>query len=109
MEWTPSAHDLLPVSLHTFEKLPQVVRRHVAYLRLNTLLMILASFEQAEGLAKSVTDPGSRLTVLLLPSNTGGDATLAILPFFQEDLDLEGLAVDAMFGSTGMTSWVFVL
>ena len=25
LEWTPSAHDLLPVSLHTFEKLPQVV------------------------------------------------------------------------------------
>lgn len=26
LEWTPSAHDFLPVSLHTFEKLPQVVR-----------------------------------------------------------------------------------
>lgn len=26
MEWTPAAHELLPVSLHTFEKLPQVVR-----------------------------------------------------------------------------------
>lgn len=25
LEWSPSAHDLLPVSLHTFEKLPQVV------------------------------------------------------------------------------------
>ncbi|KAM0749012.1 hypothetical protein T439DRAFT_382097 [Meredithblackwellia eburnea MCA 4105] len=72
MEWTPSAHELLPISLHTFEKLPQV----------------------AEGLALSATDPSSRMSVLLLPSNTGGDGTLAILPFFQEELDLEGLGVD---------------
>lgn len=32
---------------------------------------------------------------MLLPSNTGGDAILAILPFFQEDLDLESMGVDA--------------
>lgn len=25
MEWSEEAHDLVPVSLHTFEKLPQVV------------------------------------------------------------------------------------
>ncbi|KAM0789430.1 hypothetical protein ACM66B_000255 [Microbotryomycetes sp. NB124-2] len=73
LEWSPAAHDLIPVSLHTFEKLPQV----------------------AEGTAKAATDPASRISVLLLPSNTGGDGTLAVLPFFQEDIDLESIGMDA--------------
>lgn len=33
LEWTPSAHDFLPVSLHTFEKLPQVVSELAACVR----------------------------------------------------------------------------
>ncbi|KAI5476013.1 cleavage and polyadenylation specificity factor subunit 1 [Pseudohyphozyma bogoriensis] len=78
MEWTPAAHDLLPISLHTFEKLPQVAR-----------------------LTLSATDPSSRLSVLLLPTNTGGDGTLAILPFFQEEIDLESLGVDAEAWGSG--------
>ena len=92
MEWTPSAHDLLPVSLHTFEKLPQVVSLPPAPDVAGSSNSIAI---QAEGLAKSATDPGSRLSVLLLPSNTGGDATLAILPFFQDEIDLESIGVDA--------------
>ncbi|KAL8292101.1 hypothetical protein RQP46_001567 [Phenoliferia psychrophenolica] len=83
MEWTPAVHELLPISLHTFEKLPQVV----------------------DGLARTATDPASRLSVLLLPSNTGGDGTLAVLPFFQEELDLESLGVDAAaWGADGIPS-----
>ncbi|GAA5932547.1 hypothetical protein JCM1841_004309, partial [Sporobolomyces salmonicolor] len=73
MEWSQDDHDLLPVSLHTFEKLPQVADDRP------TLL---------------ATDPSSRMTVLLLPTNSGGDGTLAILPFFTEELDLEGLGMD---------------
>ena len=57
-------------------------------------------------MAKSVTDPASRISVMLLPTNTGGDATLAILPFFQEDIDLESMGVDA--NAFGMASFVFV-
>ncbi|KAK4054607.1 mRNA cleavage and polyadenylation factor subunit [Microbotryomycetes sp. JL221] len=83
LEWTPSAHDLTPVSLHTFEKLPQV----------------------AEGSGLAATDPASRMSVLLLPSNTGGDGTLAILPFFQEDIDLESIGMDAAaWGNEGAGS-----
>ncbi|KAK4694040.1 hypothetical protein P7C70_g8813, partial [Phenoliferia sp. Uapishka_3] len=83
MEWTPAVHELLPISLHTFEKLPQVV----------------------DGLARTATDPGSRISVLLLPSNTGGDGILAVLPFFQEELDLESLGVDAdAWGADGIPS-----
>lgn len=32
---------------------------------------------------------------MLLPTNTGGDGTLAILPFFQDEIDLDSLGVDA--------------
>lgn len=73
LEWSPSAHDLVPVSLHTFEKLPQVADDRP------TLCAV---------------DPASRLAVLLLPTNSGGDATLALLPFFADDVDLEGLGMD---------------
>lgn len=58
-----------------------------------------------DGLTKLATDPASRLSVLLLPTNTGGDATLAILPFFQEEIDLESLGVDAdAWGNDGLAS-----
>ncbi|GAA5866287.1 hypothetical protein JCM5353_001984, partial [Sporobolomyces roseus] len=65
--------DLIPVSLHTFEKLPQVAEDRP------TLI---------------AHDPNSRMTVLHLPTNSGGDGTLAILPWFTEELDLEGLGMD---------------
>lgn len=35
----------------------------------------------------------TRLAALLLPTNTGGDGTLALLPFFGEELDWEGLGL----------------
>lgn len=58
-----------------------------------------------DGRAKNATDPSSRLAVMLLPSNTGGDGTLVILPFFQEEIDLESLGVDTDAWETdGMTS-----
>lgn len=34
------------------------------------------------------------MTVLHLPTNSGGDGTLAVLPWFTEELDLEGLGMD---------------
>ncbi|GAA5906861.1 cleavage/polyadenylation factor CFT1 [Sporobolomyces salmoneus] len=64
---------LVPVSLHTFEKLPQVAEDR------STLI---------------AHDPISRMTVLHLPTNSGGDGTLAVLPWFTEELDLEGLGMD---------------
>jgi cleavage and polyadenylation specificity factor subunit 1 len=42
----------------------------------------------------TATDPGSRVSVMLLPTNTGGDGALAILPFFQDEIDLDSLGVD---------------
>ena len=71
MEWDPQQHDLVPVSLHTYEKLPQV---------------------DDEREARLAVDPASRLVAYLLPTNSGGDATLALLPLFaaaDDDLDDE--------------------
>ncbi|GAA5828393.1 hypothetical protein JCM3770_000473, partial [Rhodotorula araucariae] len=73
MEWSQHAHDLVPVSLHTFEKLPQVADDRPSLL---------------------AVDPASRLAALLLPTNSGGDATLALLPFFADDLDLDTIGID---------------
>ncbi|GAA5941609.1 cleavage/polyadenylation factor CFT1 [Sporobolomyces koalae] len=75
LEWQHDASefDLVPVSLHTFEKLPQVAEER------STLI---------------AHDPASRMTVLHLPTNSGGDGTLAVLPWFTEELDLEGLGMD---------------
>ncbi|GAA5945459.1 hypothetical protein JCM10213_005995, partial [Rhodosporidiobolus nylandii] len=39
-------------------------------------------------------DPSSRLAALLLPTNTGGDSTLALLPFFADELDWDSLGMD---------------
>lgn len=66
MEWDPRQHDLVPVSLHTYEKLPQV---------------------DDEREAQLAVDPASRLVAYLLPTNSGGDATLALLPLFTDTDD----------------------
>ncbi|GAA5885680.1 hypothetical protein JCM16303_003111 [Sporobolomyces ruberrimus] len=73
LEWNDEEFDLVPVSLHTFEKLPQVAEDRT------TLI---------------AHDSNSRMTVLHLPTNSGGDGTLAVLPWFTEELDLEGLGMD---------------
>ncbi|GAA5859437.1 hypothetical protein JCM8547_006821 [Rhodosporidiobolus lusitaniae] len=73
LEWSPDEHDLVPVSLHTFEKLPQVAEDRPHLL---------------------AVDPSSRLAAMLLPTNTGGDGTLALLPFFGEELDWDSLGMD---------------
>lgn len=75
LEWDERQHDLCPVSLHTYEKLPQVDDEREAHLSV---------------------DPASRLVALLLPTNSGGDATLALLPLFAaedtgDDNEIEGV------------------
>ncbi|GAA5973411.1 hypothetical protein JCM11641_006446 [Rhodosporidiobolus odoratus] len=73
LEWSPQAHDLVPVSLHTFEKLGMVV-------------------DSPPPLPLAV-DPSSRLAALHLPTHTGGDGSLALLPFFTEALDWADLGL----------------
>ncbi|BGP09960.1 mRNA cleavage and polyadenylation factor subunit [Rhodotorula toruloides] len=85
MEWSEEAHDLMPVSLHTFEKLPQVDESRPTLLAVDPTPPI----SQTSNSSTSLT----RLAALLLPTNTGGDGTLALLPFFGEELDWEGLGL----------------
>ncbi|EGF98089.1 uncharacterized protein MELLADRAFT_96156 [Melampsora larici-populina 98AG31] len=70
LEWSHQQSDLVPISLHTFEKLPQITQGDFPTI-----------FDQLE------TDPQSRCAILKLPQST-----IAVLPFFQENnLDLETL------------------
>ncbi|BGP26347.1 cleavage and polyadenylation specificity factor subunit 1 [Rhodotorula toruloides] len=87
MEWSEEAHDLVPVSLHTFEKLPQVDDSRP------TLLAVDPTPPIATSTSGSTSTSLTRLAALLLPTNTGGDGTLALLPFFGEELDWEGLGL----------------
>ncbi|GAA5985839.1 hypothetical protein JCM10908_006298 [Rhodotorula pacifica] len=82
MEWDPAQHDLVPVSLHTYEKLPQVDEERDAIL---------------------ACDPASRLVAYLLPTNSGGDGTLALLPLFTEaeELDYDQLGMVSGAGGDG--------
>ncbi|OAV95953.1 hypothetical protein PTTG_04786 [Puccinia triticina 1-1 BBBD Race 1] len=72
LEWSNPAADLVPISLHTFEKLPQITQGDLP-----------RDFQ-----AQLEADPLSRCAVLLMPQ-----ATLAVLPFFQDQLDLDGLGL----------------
>ncbi|KAG0140711.1 hypothetical protein CROQUDRAFT_664844 [Cronartium quercuum f. sp. fusiforme G11] len=73
MEWSTSLVDLVPVSLHTFEKLPQITQGDWPEI-----------YDQLE------VDPLSRCAILRLPQST-----LAVLPFFQDHLDLDDLGPTA--------------
>ncbi|KAI7953963.1 hypothetical protein MJO28_006510 [Puccinia striiformis f. sp. tritici] len=78
LEWSNPAADLVPISLHTFEKLPQITQGDLP-----------RDFQ-----AQLEVDPLSRCAVLLLPQ-----ATLAVLPFFQDQLDLDGLGLSGGLNS----------
>ncbi|KAI8451017.1 CPSF A subunit region-domain-containing protein [Phakopsora pachyrhizi] len=74
MEWSSEVADLVPISLHTFEKLPQLTQGDLP----------------RDYHAELETDPLSRCAVLVLPQST-----LAVLPFFQDHLDLDAIGLSA--------------
>ncbi|KAF7292889.1 Cleavage and polyadenylation specific protein [Mycena indigotica] len=69
MEWSEIVHDLITVSIHTYERAPQLI-----------------SMDSSAFQAQLRVDPGSRCAALLLPKDA-----IAILPFYQTQADLEGL------------------
>ncbi|TFY80517.1 hypothetical protein EWM64_g3505, partial [Hericium alpestre] len=69
LEWSDAVHDLITVSIHTYERAPQ-------------LLSLDSSLFRAE----LRTDPDSRCAALLLPQDA-----LAILPFYQTQAELDEL------------------
>jgi cleavage and polyadenylation specificity factor subunit 1 len=74
LEWSSEISDLVPVSLHSYERLP-------------TIAPILG--DGAPGLPLLRSDPASRCAALLLPAaiNTSALSTLAVLPLTRDSLD----------------------
>ncbi|CAK5269347.1 unnamed protein product [Mycena citricolor] len=66
MEWSEAVHDLVTVSIHTYERAPQLMSLDASY---QSMLRV---------------DPDSRCAVLSLPKDA-----LAILPFYQSQVDLD--------------------
>ncbi|KAG7452675.1 uncharacterized protein BT62DRAFT_989773 [Guyanagaster necrorhizus] len=67
MEWSDAVHDLMTVSIHTYERAPQVMFSESGLFRANLRV-----------------DPLSRCAALSLPKDS-----LAILPFYQTQAELE--------------------
>ncbi|KAJ7057084.1 CPSF A subunit region-domain-containing protein [Mycena amicta] len=67
MEWSEVVYDLVTVSIHTYERAPQLI-----------------SMDSSAFQALLRVDPGSRCAALLLPKDA-----IAILPFYQTQADLE--------------------
>ncbi|KAJ7216585.1 CPSF A subunit region-domain-containing protein [Mycena pura] len=67
MEWSEAVHDLVTVSIHTYERAPQLVSMDSSAFQ--TMLRV---------------DPASRCAALLLPKDA-----IAILPFYQTQADLD--------------------
>ncbi|KAJ6588439.1 CPSF A subunit region-domain-containing protein [Mycena capillaripes] len=67
MEWSDTVHDLVTVSIHTYERAPQLIS------------MDSSSFQ-----AMLRVDPSSRCAALSLPKDA-----IAILPFYQTQADLD--------------------
>ncbi|KAI0302807.1 CPSF A subunit region-domain-containing protein [Multifurca ochricompacta] len=72
LEWSAAVHDLITVSIHTYERAPQ-----------------LLSLDTALFKSELRTDPASRCAALSLPTDA-----LAILPFYQSQADLDVMEQD---------------
>ncbi|KAI0341420.1 hypothetical protein BDW22DRAFT_1408067 [Trametopsis cervina] len=67
LEWSDAMHDLLTVSIHTYERTPQIM-----------------TIEAPLHRSKLRSDPASRCAALMLPKDS-----LAILPFYQSQAELD--------------------
>ncbi|KAF5370352.1 hypothetical protein D9758_007006 [Tetrapyrgos nigripes] len=72
MEWSDTVHDLITVSIHTYERAPQ-----------------LMSLDSSQFQAQLRADPLSRCAGLLLPKDA-----IAILPFYQSQAELDVMDID---------------
>ncbi|KAJ7481615.1 CPSF A subunit region-domain-containing protein [Mycena latifolia] len=87
MEWSDLVHDLVTVSIHTYERAPQLIS------------MDSSSFQ-----AVLRVDPTSRCAALSLPKDA-----IAILPFYQTQTDLDVMEQDAALSRDVPYSPSFIL
>ncbi|KAH8116054.1 cleavage factor protein [Phellopilus nigrolimitatus] len=76
LEWSIPVHDLITVSIHTYERAPQ-----------------MASLDPVAFKGVLRVDPNSRCAALLLPRDA-----LAVLPFYQSQADLDLMDLDQSLG-----------
>ncbi len=102
MEWSDAVHDLITVSIHTYERAPQVVCDIVHFCKV--LADVFQMFSEP-GLFRADlrVDPLSRCAALSLPKDS-----LAILPFYQSQAELEVMDQDQDHGHSRSISLVFL-
>ncbi|KAI5121116.1 hypothetical protein M0805_002789 [Coniferiporia weirii] len=76
LEWSNPVHDLIALSIHTYERAPQ-----------------MASIDTTAFKSELRADPSSRCAALMLPKDS-----LAILPFYQSQADLDLMDLDQSLG-----------
>lgn len=91
MEWSSLTHDLLTVSIHTYERAPQIVIIFLSLPKLyaNIRIRRQISSDQSKFVGQLRVDPQSRCVALSLPHDA-----LAILPLYQSQIDLDLMDVD---------------
>ena len=82
LEWSDAHHDLLTVSIHTYERTPQVVS--ILPLLIVTLTCYQMNGDLARFKALLRVDPASSCAALSLPQDS-----IAIIPFYQNQADLD--------------------
>ncbi|KAJ6591099.1 CPSF A subunit region-domain-containing protein [Mycena vulgaris] len=87
MEWSDLVHDLVTVSIHTYERAPQLI-----------------SMDSSSFRAMLRVDPASRCAALSLPKDA-----IAILPFYQTQADLDVMEQEAALSRDVPYSPSFIL
>lgn len=91
LEWSDTVYDLITVSIHTYERAPQVVRTlsFVWFTLIDNLGDLQMSMDSSLFHANLRVDPQSRCAALSLPKDA-----IAILPFYQSQADADVMEHD---------------
>lgn len=98
-------HDLITVSIHTYERAPQMVSSSViSLIKLGNIAAQQAWLDPSTFKSELRVDPSSRCAMLLLPKDS-----LAIIPFYQSQADLDLMDVDQIINRYFIVSSIRVI
>lgn len=91
LEWSDAVYDLITVSIHTYERAPQLVDIHsiLWFTLTDNLDDLQMSMDSSLFRANLRVDPQSRCAALSLPKDA-----IAILPFYQSQTDADVMEQD---------------
>ena len=89
LEWSDTAHDLITVSIHTYERAPQLVRKPDKNHPALAFILSQLSLDSPLFCVDLRVDPHSRCAALSLPKHA-----IAILPFYQTQAELDVMEQD---------------